>query len=1154
MVYFKCARVLKLLLNDRINIVIIAFIIFVLLVSPLNLISAELEGEISSSDLQVDRDNSMRSAGRAAAKNLSLYLHESTTAKYVFDYSTTTIMNTMVGNNQQHLTDWGSVVISWYLHPVLAGDFHINGDIFFSMNVNMSSESNNMNGNFDVTLYDVSFIDAGGARTESAIPGASGNDAKTFATSISSYGLSMTNVDYVVPSGHSIRLEFSVSGGASNKYHIWFGDNIYDSRIELPSESYLHVNEVFTVNNQGLPQNNFEIDSSNKDIEIRTNVTDPLGGYDIKMVNATLLSPTGAIILDNVSMTKYEGTDISFVSKYSLPWNYSGYSIGKYDIIVWAVDYNGYNYFYHRLKFNFGNFDSTNTSYFYIGSTEITGNITVYDSLGLPLEGASVKAQLGGVTLITNVTNSTGIASLVGYPGIYTIIVEWQDVVVKVHSNFDFKLDFPIELTCDVFYPEFNIVDSSLDPLVGASVYIGHPNGSFLVSPVITDIDGMIFLDRVPVGNLQLIVKWRDVEVASELEYIDTNGLIDVIVCDVYSVQLTAVDSKGFGLPKAQFVIIDDISNLVLDSKISSLTGLISSQLPRGNYTVNIYWLNRLVQQVDLSVNSDVVNTISCMVYYVNFKLLDTHGIPVDNAIVQITDKDTDGVLDSGTSSLDGLFESRLPVGESNIKVIWKNIIVNRSSVMITADAPELSAIILNCEIYYLTLNCYDNHGVALENAFAEIYQASTDILLDSSETGAEGSAVFRMPVSVYDFNIFWLNTEVYSRMNFDLTQDATLALQCMVYYSNVTAVDSRNVFLENARIEISDKNTDTLIDVKTVGANGKALFRLPTGSYLVEVTWLDINVSQSIQSFVKDSEVVINCRVYYYTAKVVDIDSVPVESANVAVINTQVSKIFSSNKTDSEGTIVTRLPHGFYTLEITWKGVMVFEDCNCTVTKDETSTYSVKIYYLNVKAFDKDKGKLKDVLVLVTNKDTNTDLIESGYTDSSGTIQFRLPYGTYDLKGRLITTHLMADIDKTLMSEVDLQTGSKEVELKFDEYPPSFVSTPAFGITMFAVVVILLFLFLWLFVIRKLKKKAGEEKEPQRTELPLAVPAATPAPLAEPAPAKEEPEDKEPEEKPEDKPEADTSTEYLQGVITPSEKSRQSGSDDEEIELPKFP
>ncbi|MEM3413873.1 MAG: hypothetical protein QXE27_08030, partial [Thermoplasmata archaeon] len=108
-------------------------------------------------------------AGYGELKNMTFYFHNETVSQYVFDYSTTYIYNTILGSKQESIARWGSVVVDFYLYPQLADNITITGNVSVIFYMNMSATSNNFNGNFAVTLYDVSYIAADGTETSTQI-------------------------------------------------------------------------------------------------------------------------------------------------------------------------------------------------------------------------------------------------------------------------------------------------------------------------------------------------------------------------------------------------------------------------------------------------------------------------------------------------------------------------------------------------------------------------------------------------------------------------------------------------------------------------------------------------------------------------------------------------------------------------------------------------------------------------------------------------------------------------------------------------------------------------------------------------------------------------------------------------------------------------
>ena len=152
-------------------------------------------------------------------------------------------------------------------------------------------------------------------------------------------------------------------------------------------------------------------------------------------------------------------------------------------------------------------------------------------------------------------------------------------------------------------------------------------------------------------------------------------------------------------------------------------------------------------------------------------------------------------------------------------------------------------------------------------------------------------------------------------------------------------------------------------------------------------------------------------------------------------------------------------------------------------------------VFYLTVRAVDKNNEAISDVTVSISASDFK--LKESLYTNKKGNARFRLPIGDYDISGRLQTSHYLKEIDQNVSSSIQLRQGSETVKLKYSEFPPSFVSTPAFyGITLPILILVIIIFLIWYFVIRKHQKaqKTEIEEEPEDKTKPL--PPAGPLPM----------------------------------------------------------
>jgi hypothetical protein len=1055
---------------------------------------------------------------RQALKDMTFYMQNSSSARYIFDYSTTYTFNTTLGMNTTSIWDQQRIRMNWYLHPILAGDFSVNGVV--SIVVYFNTKGVSANANLNVDIYDVSYKNAG---TETSNLIYSGSDSVTVLSGIDSYQIDISDTAHVFSAGHSIRIYYEIQGGASAEFGLWYGNNTYDSRVVFQSYNYLKVEDLKTKDHQDVEKSNFLLNEADKTIKMQANVTDPFGGYDIRMVKLTLTDPSDAVILNNVSMMKIGGTPISFANTYEVQWDYSGAEVGQYDITVWAVDNNGYYYFYHKENYNFGNYFDVNTATFFIGGLPQAGTVTAKDS-GTPqqlLVGAVVKVVKGQTTILTEITDSNGQADLNMYPGTYDIVVEWQDVLVGTEADYNVITDFDLTINCDVYYPDFQVVDNAGAPLEGANVYLGHPNGSFLVKPLITDSTGSFSITQAPIGDYNLIVKWRDAEVANVDVLINKNGLIQIILAKVFLLELTLVDSKDVGIPGAQIIIADTVSRLILDSKLSNPNGYMSSQLPIGDYNITVYWQQRVIQQFDLTVDNDLNLTVECWVYYVSFKAVDPHDLPVENARIVFTDPETLGVFDSQITDGKGALESVLPKGPLNIDVYWKDTEVHSSQTEITGDVPSSSPILLVCNIYYLILKAVDSKGVAVQDAQIILTSDSTGEVVDSQITDSNGEVISRVPISGFDITVRWFDTEVYFENNKMVNQDESYILNCQVYYLKITVADSRNETLSDTQISVIMATTNNLFASEKTNDTGTIEVRLPIGTYSIEVIWEGVVVKQEINySLVSDDYLRLRCNVFYFTVKAIDIESIPLENARVTLSFSSSGKVYDSQWTSTQGTIESRIPIGEFDIKVNWKGVQVFHERSHNINSDATYTINAKVFYLTINAIGNDDEPIKDVSVTIVALEA--DLVENQYTNKGGNTEFRLPHESYNISARFQTTYLLKDIDLKEQGHVELTNDSATITLKFKDYPPPITDTPVFWIIFGIIVLIIMIFLLWFLVIRKLKKGAKkdvvEEKElPERTEPPkITEPLAKPvdSDLVKPAKVKVAVPIKSPEEK----------------------------------------
>ena len=989
---------------------------------------APMTGAIPSGAL-ASREAS-RASGRGV-QNMTLYLQNDTISHYAFDYSTTYVFNTNVGNRSEFFGDTHTVTLSWDITPMLAGDLNVSGDVTVRIYLNTVGVS--VNGALQFTLKDISYKQD--ATTETiAWQASSGNTQVQVQSGIILYSVVIPAVNHVFPAGHDIGLVFSISGGQSSYYGIWYGNATYDSRIEFQTTSHMLVNEVYTLDYWDQPKANFELNLSKKIVKVRANLSDPFGGYDIKQVKITLKDPVNAIALNNVTMTKIAGTPIGFYAVYEYQWNFSAAVEGKYNVTVWAVDNNGYNYYYHRAQYNYGGYWKVGYNDFWIGGLPANYHVTVVDSKGVPLAGALVSADKGG-RLTSNITGADGIAGMAVFPTNYIFRVYWQDIEV-ISQNVLVVDKGNVSLTVNVFYPRMIVVDANGDPLKGASVFEIHPNGTVFLTPWITDDNGSFTIDQAPGGTFEFVVKWRDVDVADALVDVVANENYTISAA-VYTLKVTVVDSHGNALGGAQVVITEVNTRIVFDSKLTDLQGRMETQQPNGTYDINVYWAEADVggrTAYQLTANADII--ISCDVFYVTIKTVDSKGTAVTDTQVLVLSNTTGSLIDSGRTDDKGLATLRLPMGSHRYLAFWKDIqVANGTGLTVTGDIPDTSPYIITVQVFYAAVKVVDSRGYPLPQAQVTV-TSQTGGVFDFQQTDAGGLVTVRVPVGTHMILVQWKGVDVARVTNFVVTKDisanAPYVVSATVYYLTVVIQDSKDIGVPNAAVNIFHQNGE-VADAGLTGVTGNVTIRLPRSVYDIRVSWKDIEVgSLDDRALNGDELITIDVAVYYVTFKVIDSKDIPVDLVHMTVYYTS-GAVFDSGITDGAGEVRMRLAKAIFDVRATWKDVEVGYLNDTNVTGDATTTMKVAIYYVTYSAVDSRNAPVEKAHITAYYR--SGSVMDSGITEEVGVVVMRLPGTMLNVtvvwKGTLVYGPVQETINVTGTKVLNLKVYYLTVQVK---------------------------------------------------------------------------------------------------------------------------
>jgi len=514
-------------------------------------------------------------------RNLTFYMHNSTIAKDVNGVSTPYIFDTCqsFGKNNT-VAKLQDVKQDWYLFPSLAGNLTVNGTITLHVFVSVSL----VNSQITPTLT-ISEINGTGSTTWSL---------QMNYGSISWWAdphdlvLTMSDVHHTFLAGSTILIVLEIVSG-SRIVTIWYNSSWVPTHLIIQSDDFAEVNSIAFLDHIGQPRVNFDPLVPNNTIQIVVNVTDPLGGYDIRWVNLTIDRPGGGYELVSAPMTKIAGNPFSWVSIYQLWWNYSGKPVGRYNVTVSVLDNSGFYYFEEFLSTN--GFLSQMDSYFFIGGLPVYVNVKAIDSKDYVLSHATIVLKSGNVAVDSRTTDAYGMANMTMAKGIYTFEVIWQDVLVasQVQNVTDnITASNPLSIGCKVYYPIFQAQDAAGTPLAGASLLFIVPNGQ-KIGPYKTNDSGIVELMQVPIGIYGLTASWRGVEVFHGNESVTSNDVISFMTA-VYELTVTAKAENG-ELLAGVFISVVDSEGLVYDAGMTNSTGTVVLRLPAGNYTLKAQYI-----------------------------------------------------------------------------------------------------------------------------------------------------------------------------------------------------------------------------------------------------------------------------------------------------------------------------------------------------------------------------------------------------------------------------------------------------------------------------------------------------------------------------------------------------------------------------------
>ncbi len=607
-------------------------------------------------------------------------------------------------------------------------------------------------------------------------------------------------------------------------------------------------------------------------------------------------------------------------------------------------------------------------------------------------------------------------------------------------------------------------VDSNGAPLSGA--YVALHAGLSLISDAYTNSSGCAMLYAFGGDGYNISVTWKGVVVNRTIVSISSDIAI-TFDCAVYNPSFIVVDSHDVPLSTAAaYFTFPDGTHTAIPF-VTDDTGYVNmSQMPMGNYLVTAWWRGVIVYNDSIAMSANAEYEVDCAVYYLTAIVVDRSANPLPMAQVVICNSTTKIVTDSRMTNVSGAAVSRLPLGSYDVSAYWYNALVYDGTLdyLLTSD-DEMTLV---CEIFNLTTHAFDSHGIVLENAEVIIADIDMGMIYGTEHTDAFGNATVRLPAGSFDITIYWLGRLVNVTRDVMVSSDTSLDVFCLVNYVTFTAVDSHNATVKDAQLAVATPDGKALFCSGLTDALGQYVARVPEGECKVTVYWHDTHVNTTVPlNISSDMSWTVHCAIFYLDLTAMDKDtpSLPLGDATVVVTDATTGSVWDSQKTDSAGKMLSRLPGKDYNITIYWEGVKVHSS-KVTFGMDMPIEAKCDVFTLTVSVKGSDSAPVNDAQIVVLS--SSGALAGSGMTKGKGTIAFRLPIGSYTVKMRYITTYQMTAVDISKKADVTL-SSPQEVKFTFSnsEYP-----LPIYTTTMFTMLIAILALVIMLAIILLLMLK----------------------------------------------------------------------------------
>ncbi|UCH02782.1 MAG: hypothetical protein JSV20_03070, partial [Candidatus Bathyarchaeota archaeon] len=371
------------------------------------------------------------------------------------------------------------IVVNFYLYPNLVGPVTIDGIWQVLIWINGSA--------YHPTTFSLQFkeITVGGVELWNSgqiNPTVTSTIGDYIDVPLNSYNLS-TPLTHTFSADTTLLVSVEVNPSSAADARIWYDSPLYPSHAILPCQDYARPASVKTYAYDDSETNLFYYNwtQNQRVVTVRTNVTDPFGGYDVNSVNITILDPSNNAVVDNEEMTRISNGqwETSFSQMFEANWSYPETAErGNYTVKVTVIDNNG-----HYRNEDVGSFEPFVEEYthtFTIGViVYYDPAIRIVDDVDAPLPNAQVYVTWpnGSRDTLPRYTSANGFLNLTHVlPATYGFTVLWKDVVVNQTSMY-LESDGPYTIHAEVYQLTVDVLDNTGAAVHGAYVIVYTQTG-----------------------------------------------------------------------------------------------------------------------------------------------------------------------------------------------------------------------------------------------------------------------------------------------------------------------------------------------------------------------------------------------------------------------------------------------------------------------------------------------------------------------------------------------------------------------------------------------------------------------------------------------------------------------------------------------------